>query len=415
MKNTEERVLLKEILSDVFLPLYDEIEIKYAALEQRVRDELPMVYDAYTVYSTVLQRARLDIKHEYLSAMIPSEAEEPVLDARKLTEDLRDGSQPAIETVFCESDYLKCLQLMRGEQKFGGAFVVKSERFPIKCRLLPVDRYRSKAEALHNAFQRNEVPWTTVNGAYLNKFFDVCLTEIAQTIPPGMKIRPSQIEIDFGSYKETIKRGFIPVWNVDMYRHKGEDFPMPVIDSVNYEYRFDTGALGEECGFLVNYDNAYILYTRREGGALVVVSNKQKELVWDMYRFRRRHDTPVDTYPYPILSNARKDSFSTRLLNKYGAHIATKAEMRKLLDSFEASEHVELTGFHFAGEQLYGDTYDMNPFIRDEVRDPGFQRTLALSFKAKNKDSFLNRDVASFLVSEFQSAFPEYRCVGILT
>ena len=414
MKNAEERSLLKEVLSDVFLPLYDETEAKYEALEQRVRDELPMVYDAYTIYSTVLQRTLIDSKHAYFSAMIPAESEDLVLDAGVLSDAVRDGEQPAIVTVFCEADYLKCQQILRSEQKLSGAFIIKTERYPFKCHFKPADRYRKKAESLHNAFQHNEVPWTTINGAYLNKFFDVCLTEIAGSLPRGLKILPSQIEIEFGQFSETIKRGLIPVWNVDSYRHKGEDFPMPVMESANFEYRFDTDNLGENCGYLVDYDNIYILHTRREGAALIVVSNKQKELVWNMYRFRRRYDSLVDTYPYPILSNARKDSFTARLLYKYGAHIATKAELRKLLDSFEASEYVELAEFHFAGGNLIGDTYDMNPFISDEVRDPGFQKTLVLSFKASNRASFLNRDVASFLVSELQSAFPEYRCVGIM-
>ena len=414
IKNVEDRALLRQVLSDVFLPLYDETERKYAGLEQRVRDELPLLYDTYSICGTVLPRERVDGKHAYLSAMIPAETEDPVLSVRALSSDIQEGLQPVIETVFCEADYLVCQRVIRDDQRLNGAFVLKSERYAFKCCLKPADRYRELTESLYNTFQRNDVPWTTINSAYSGKFFDVCLIEFVQTPPPEMKIHQSQIEIDFGSYDEIVKHGLIPVWNIDLFRNKSEDFPMPVVDSVNYEYRFDTELLGPDCGFLVDYNNAYILHARREGTSLVVVSNKEKELVWDMYRFRRRQDTSMDVYPYPILSNERKDSFSTRLMNKYGAHIATKAEMRKLLNAFGASEYIELAGFHFAGEKLTGDTYDMNPFIRDEMRDPAFQKTLALSFKAKNKAYFLNRDIVSFLVSEFQAAYPEYRCVGIL-
>ena len=415
VKSPEERALLKEVLSDVFLPLYDETERKYAALEQRVREELPLLYDTYTVYSTAMPRESIDANHAYLSAMIHSEAEEPVIDARDLANGLRGGAQPIIETVFCEADYLNCQQIAQGMDRLNGAFIIKTERFPFRCTLKPATRYRELAETLYSAFLRNDVPWTTINGAYLSKFFDVCLTDFAGTPPPpAAKIHLSQIEFDFGSFSNTIRRGLIPVWNVDVYRHKGEDFPVPAEDSLNYEYHFNTDLLGRDCGFLVDYSNASILNVRRERGMLVIVSNRQKGLMWDMYRFRRRQDASVDVYPYPILTNARKDSFSTRLMTKYGAHIATKAEMRKLLNSFEASEHIELTGFSFIGEKLPGDTYDMNTFIHDEVRNPEFQKTLELSFKALNKGYFLNRDIASFLVSEFQSVYPEYRCVGTL-
>ena len=415
IKDPEDRVMLKEVLTEIFLPLYDETEYKYAALEQRVRDELPLLYDSYSICSTVMSRNLIDSKHAYLSAMIPADAAEQVFSVRELADALRDGDLPVIETVFCEADYLRCRQILRDKRTLDGVVVIKSERFPFKCRLKQALRYQDRAGTLYKAFLRNDVPWTTVNGAYLNKFFDVCLTEFTHTPPPGAKILPDQIEIDFGPYKEIVKRELIPVWNIDIYNHKGEDFPMPAMDSVNYEYRFDTSVLGQNCGYLVDYDNVYILHTRREDKTLVVVSAKQKELDWNMYRFRPRQDTSVDTYSYPILSNARKDTFSARLMTKYGAHVATNAEMRKLLNTFEASDYLELTGFRFAGEKLTGDTYDMNPFIRDEIRDPAFQKTLALSFRAKYRDFFLNRDIASFLVSEFQASYPEYRCVGTLT
>jgi len=415
IKDPEERALLKEVLSDVFLPLYDETEHKYAMLEQRVRDELPFIYDAYTIYTTVMQRTRVDSRHAYLSAMIPSETQEQDLSLREVDDALQRGEQPVIETVFYEADYLRCQQLLRDKQTMDGVFVIKSERYPFKCRLKQSRRYQERSESLYSAFLRNDVPWTTINGGYLHKFFDICLTEFVKTPPLGVKIHPGQIEISFGSYEGAFQRGMIPVWNVDMHRQKGEDFPMPVLDSVNFEYNFDLDVLGKGCGYLVDYNNAFILHTRREGSILVIVSNKQKDLVWNMYRIRPRQDTSVDIYPYPILSNARRDTFSARLITRYGAHISTKAEIRKLMDSFEASEYIELTGFHFAGEKLAGDTYDMNPFIRDEVRDPAFQKTLALSFRARYRDFFLNRDIASFLVSEFQASYPEYRCVGTLT
>jgi hypothetical protein len=229
-----------------------------------------------------------------------------------------------------------------------------------------------------------------------------------------VRIQPEQLEISFVPYDGIIRRGLIPVWNIDAFHVKGEDFPMPASDFVNYEYRFDTGAAGDENGFLLDCANEYILNVRRESGALVIVSPAQKGLEWDMYRIRRRRDNPVDVYPYPVISNARSDSFSARLMAKFGTHIATRAEMHKLIASFEASEYAELVDFRFAGEKLPGDTYDMNPFIIDEIRNPDFQKTLVLTFKAKNRDFFLNRDVISFLVSELQSTYPEYRCVGTL-
>jgi hypothetical protein len=406
----EQRVFLKRLMADVFLSLYEETEEKYAALERRVRDELPLVYESYTLYSTVLPQNRADGGHAYLNPVIPHDVADPVLDAGELALALRDG-QPVIATVFCEADYLECMRLCRDKRIFNGAIIVRSERYPLKCVLKPAARYSRRVEALYGMFIRNDVPWTTVNSAYFGKFFDVCLTDLPKTPPHGVKIPPEQLELSFAPH---LKRGLIPVWNIDVSHVKGEDFPMPAEDFVNYEYRFDTGASEDGTGFLLDYDNEYVLHVRREDNALVIVSPKQKGFAWDMYKIHGRRDNPMDIYPYPVISNARSDSFSTRLMAKYGTHITTRAELNKLLASFEVSEYVELADLRFAGEKLAGDTYDMNSFIRDEIRSPDYKKTLALVFKAKNRDFFLNRDIISFLVSEFQRVYPEFRCVGTL-
>ena len=56
----------------------------------------------------------------------------------------------------------------------------------------------------------------------------------------------------------------------------------------------------------------------------------------------------------------------------------------------------------------------MNSFIEDEIRDTKAQKKLLLYFKAGEKESWLQRDVASFVVSEVQRLYPEYECGGKL-
>ncbi|MDR0491780.1 MAG: hypothetical protein LBH28_11105 [Oscillospiraceae bacterium] len=411
IKEPGERVLLKQVLTDVFLPLYDETERKYAGLEQRVRNELPLLYDTYTVYSTVLPRERIDVMHAYLSPMIPEEANESVIDARSLAGDLAGGAHPTIETVFIEADYLECRKIVRDRRILDGLFTTSAGQYRFKCRMEPAKRYVDCVETLYNAFLRNDVPWTTVNGAYLNKFFDVKLVSMDE-MPANAKIRSA--EVSYSPYDAYVVRGMIPVWNVDTYRVKVDAFPEPAEDSINYEYIFETHKLGTENGYLIDFDSGFILSARREKDTFVIVSPQQQNFTWNLYRLRGRQDTEVDIYPYPILSNARRDTFSARLTLKYGTRIATPAAMRTLILSLEPSEFLEFADSHFAGDKLAGDTYDMNPFIRDEIRDPAHQKTLVMSFKAKKRDLFINRDLLSFMVSEFQAAYPEYRCVGTL-
>lgn len=56
----------------------------------------------------------------------------------------------------------------------------------------------------------------------------------------------------------------------------------------------------------------------------------------------------------------------------------------------------------------------MNPFIEDEMRDYQAQKKLILYFIPGPEEAWLQRDIASFLVSEVQRLYPEYECGGIM-
>ena len=414
MRDLKDRTVLRDTLNDVFLALYVETERKYEALEQRVRDELPLIYERYTVYCTALKRGSVDSGHICFSPMIKKELDEPVFSARDLTSALEDNAQPVIGTVFYEADSIKCKQRDFTDRIYSGALEADSKRYPFKCRLRPAKRYTGLVEKLYRVFLQNDMPWTTVNCSYLSKFFDVHIISLPEAPPPRTIIRQDQIHVSFEPYDQMTWQDIIPVWNIDVHNVKGDDFPMPAIDNVNYEYRFDISKLGAENGFLVDFDSAFILSARRDNDSVVAVSPQPRELTWDIYRFRKHFGRAVDTYPYPVLSNARIDTFAARLTAERRIQVKTKAELRGLVAAFEAASDIELRDISFAGEKFSGETYDMNQFIKDELRDPEFKRTLTLKFSAKKRDHFLTRDNISFLTSQVQIAFPEYNCVGIL-
>ena len=57
---------------------------------------------------------------------------------------------------------------------------------------------------------------------------------------------------------------------------------------------------------------------------------------------------------------------------------------------------------------------NFNHFIDDQIRLYTLKNILLLQFQPLITDDFLLYDHLSFLVSEIQMLFPEYRCVGEL-
>ena len=52
--------------------------------------------------------------------------------------------------------------------------------------------------------------------------------------------------------------------------------------------------------------------------------------------------------------------------------------------------------------------------MKDEIREEGGRKLLILYFKPQGKETWLLRDIASFISSEIQELYPEYHCGGVL-
>jgi len=56
----------------------------------------------------------------------------------------------------------------------------------------------------------------------------------------------------------------------------------------------------------------------------------------------------------------------------------------------------------------------MNSFMKDEIREDKRARQLILNFRANTKETWMVRDLMSFITSEVQELYPEYQCGGKL-
>lgn len=82
------------------------------------------------------------------------------------------------------------------------------------------------------------------------------------------------------------------------------------------------------------------------------------------------------------------------------------------MDEYVSYEEFEISDRK--GGVEFSETYSMNSFILDEIREDEYKKRLVLLFRKKNTQDFLLRDVVSFLVSEVQLMYGEYMCEGKL-
>ncbi|MDR1321901.1 MAG: hypothetical protein LBK56_10820 [Gracilibacteraceae bacterium] len=404
MRGGEDKALLREIVNEALLPLCAETRRQYEALAERVRSEVTMPDDSLTCAHTVLPRGAADSSHPFLRPLLPDVDGSDHISAEALQSAQTDAPLPWL-TVFYAGDALAVKRIRANAPLFPGLIKAEGKEHSCRFRLIPCRRYAEAPRRIYEAFVAGGLPWRTLPLLYLDKFFDLAPVD-APPIKAPDGLPAGSVSVDFGPETERFRRDLIPVWNIDRVTATSTGFPKPALDKLNYEYNFDLADLGTEHAYLIAEAES-VSAARRESGSLVVVSAEPKALKMDMYRFFRVKEDLSTQYPYPLVSN---ESRSLRLRDQ--ARLRTPAELRSVISSYALGREMELDSFALL-KTAAGETYDLDGFLRDEIRDRTGLKTLLLRFKTARRD-FLSRDIMSFLTSAVQLHFPEYQARGVL-
>ena len=408
-----EKETLRNILEEIFIPLYDHTSEQYARIESRVRDEMPLKISSYIIWTTLLRKENATGSYPYLFPMLEEDLDVPEIDTVEISQRLKSEREIRLDTVFIQADYLVCKEISQTGRVFNATLKTSTGEMKVGVSLRLSKRYPSRVENLYRLFISNDIPWQTINCPYMFKMFDVMLVrvEFGEGEDAGIS---TGYQADFGEYSGYIKYGFVPVWNVERIRIHSNDFPLAALDKVNYEYSFDLGEEGSEHGYLADFTSVDISAVRREENTLIVTSPSQKGIVWDMYKVIKRKHYAAEQFQFELLNNAPNETFSARMIAHYGTVIKTNAELRRLLESYEVSNFLKLESMSVRQGKTDGETYEVNVFLNDEIRDVAVSKSLLLNFRPVASNSIILRDVMSFLVSQVQLVYPEFNCVGVL-
>ena len=411
----EERVAFKELMERVFLSLYETNRRMYGELEQRVQEELAYDRDRYQIKAGLIEKEYFDASHHFLSPMEESDVAEKHFDMKEILRAVReDGAFPLMKVMLC-CDYLEIQKLWQEQPVFQGTIEPgpPGGEWKIEAALRENKSYLKKIRYLYQLFVRNGIPWQTANTPYLYKMADVIITKLPEEITGNEKI--SNITIQFGKYSRVVRKDLIPVWNIRRLELESIGFPTPCGDHKNYEHNISLRTYGSEHVYLVE-DDRKIQGISQNGEKLRIISGEGEARKWSVYMLRSSEEHKIDRYTYPVMQNGRKGSFSEKYREKWNQPIRTKTELEHFIKSFCLEEYACYQGCQVA-KQLPGrrETYSMNAFIADEIRDTKAQKKLILYFRPGQKEEWLQRDIMSFLVSEVQRLYPEYDCVGVLS
>ena len=410
ISNLEERRVFKALMEGVFLSLYETNEHMYQELEHRITDELPYDVNHYLIRTGVVEKQYLDRSHHLMHPMDEMDLAEKQYKMSEIIKAVRQDGEFELLTVMIRCDYLQFQEIWNSQQQMKATLITDRE-WDITVKMRPNTRYLQHINHLYKLFVRNGIPWQTVNAPYLYKMADVVLSQLPEEIKESSEIK--SIRIDFGQYSKFICYDYIPVWNVRSIMADTVGFPKPCGNYKNYEYLLSLGQDDKSHACLI--DDAEVERITQRGNRISVISSREAVQRWQVMVIQSGKNNKIDRYSYPLMQNLRVDDFVEKYQRQCGQTVKTRAELVRFIRGFGMDDYLEYQGCKLISEaEVMIETYDMNSFIEDEIRDRRGAKKLILYFKMGKEERWLVRDIASFIVSEVQRIYPEYECGGVM-
>lgn len=409
VKGLEERVMLKEVLNDLFLELYNNVEKQYLDLEHRVFNEVIKSNKQPNIITGLMDKRHYDKTEEYLIPMRLEDTEDIHIDMQALQESMQANVLFFVYTIFIESDYLNIKPLIKKDRIFFGTVKTEQGEYKATFLLKKNTAYLEQIEQLYEIFLNNYLSWHTVCTPYLHKLFDVYITHIDNW---NGKEEIIKVKVDFEEYAQFIKYDVFPVWNITSIEEKTSTFPEPCIDTTYYEHIIFKNSLQENKTYLVANTDVELTNIRRIDGDLYITCDQPNTQKWVLYVI---HQVPEKRRKYPLMTNKMNSNFSSHIRENYQRTIKTKTELIRYVVSLGYQDYVRIKDIDIVEEPfMVRESYNMDEFIQDEIRLEKRTQQLILKFEAVKQDSFLTRDIISYLVSSVNYLYPEYECLGKL-
>lgn len=414
IKDLNDRVILKKIINSVFQSLEEYSKDKLNELEKRVFDEVPYVKEKYNIYSTIVKRHKLDVTDEFMHPMLEEDTEEKVYDTLEILKALENNENKNMFKIFLKCDYLIVKEFLKNNSNIKGVIETNKKVHEAYFKVVENKQYTDKVRRIYKSFINSNIAWTTINNPYIHKIADVVLVGCEDSIDADEEI--VRIEVDFGEYNKYVEYDMLPVWNVKELSLKCSGFPVPCVDKVSYEHNISIEKEGIENGYLVDDENHGINQITFTKELVIISANVDKSMYWKLWCIISKNKSQNEKYKYELMTNEVNMNFSNKLAFEKPYTIKTKTELARIINSFKISKHLIFNDVKLQENYSEGSrqTYEVNDFIIDEIREDNIRKSLILYFEPVNKENYLNRDILSFLVSEVQFLYPEYKCEGRL-
>ncbi|MBC2857064.1 hypothetical protein H3N56_11535 [Cetobacterium sp. 2A] len=293
-----------------------------------------------------------------------------------------------------------------------GFITIKEEVFQIKFRLIFNSKYEDKVKKLYEIFNLNNLKWKTLLNPYLKKMFTLEIVEYDEVLLSILD-GTEKIEIEKEDFKDIWHEDILLCWNIKGKEVLGEGIIRPTKDRIHLENILNFSS--NRNIYICPIEDCNIYLVEKIGQEqIMIISEDKKNIIWKIWEIQEVEEEKLIKLKFKSFNNKMELHFINKLKLEKDLRIRTVSELERILNSFPIFRKYftfVTTVVTEKEEDFIG--YEVNSFILDEFRLKGYQKVLKIKFKNLREDEFTN-DILSFVISEIQIYFPEYKCIGEL-
>ena len=398
----EERRIFREDSLKTFYELLEKTKQNMNSFENHILESIGKDSDDVNIETFLVPEDTMYLFEESYSSILKKETEESFLD-------IIETEEKIYKRIFITDSYDK-IQKLDGK-KLKGSINVKGETYSVDFVLKHDTELIKKFELMYDVFSLNSIKWKTYNSPYARKAFILKVVDFDENIY-NLIDGTEQIIIEKEELKEKWIEDHTLIWNIKETTINGDGLIRPTTNRIHYEHTI----------LLENIKSVYLTPTEHHvyhilkpnNETLKILTSEAGEILWRILRIEDKDYGESNQLKYSFFTNKSNLSFVNKLKLDRNIRIRSEGELKRIIYSFtKIREYFRFCGVEISqSKEGVFPLYELNSFIVDEFSLKGKLTYLKLSFEFLKVDIY-TVDLLSFLISEIQLYFPEYKCVGV--
>lgn len=395
--------IFKKSIEEMFNNLIDSVANKHREIEKSIENSFKNLKKEMYFSSTLIQINELKY---YGDRFYPVIEEKERYSYENILYSLKNNEKVTLEKLYFGNFTLNNIN---EDKVFYGGIVSGEKTYDIGFKLTKFEGYKEEVKTLYKYSKNNFLTWSTPNMPYINSFYELELMEYPEELATVDVI--DDLYYNLEEYEGEYKTNMCPVWSIKKFEKINSKDSTRISTGV---YRYKTGLNNGNTTVFINKDYKIYGLDYDFEGILELTINKPDLKVLNYYLIEEKTDVKNYNNTFPIWTNKKSHTFLGSYSSFYNQRIRSLGEIRRILSSMNGAKDFILQEIYVIEKYRYDKnirTYEINEYITEDLRDEEKKDFMITVFQKENIDNF-TYGVLSYIISEIQILFPEYRCVG---